>query len=158
MSEPDYKKIHVTFEPPGEGATLTCAGCGEEMLGPAGEWLWAEDLGGGQMKVANVPFYADGFTLGDVVRVDGEEIVEVLEHSRYSAWFLYDGEGEEDVVLERYRRIFYFFEEHDIQVEGATSGAAVACVPLEMGNEAFEELCAKCPVELRMGAGKADGE
>ena len=74
MNDADFIKIKLALDDPN---------------GPAGESLWAQNLGGGFAKVDNLPFFTDLFTLGSVVAVDESgEVVAVKSHAYAAAGLL----------------------------------------------------------------------
>ena len=56
--EPEHVRVHVTLK-------------GSD--GISGESMWAFDLGDGRCQIDNIPFFAYGLNLGDVVRVAEHE-------------------------------------------------------------------------------------
>lgn len=124
----DPVRIHVTFE---EGA------------GFAGESMWALPAGPSLYKVNNIPFFADGINLHDVVRCTEDdpeglpEIQEVVERSGHRTYqVLFNGEATEEFQLK---------VAEDLRNLGAHTERAKAefwvmsASPNEMGGGAFEE-------------------
>ena len=62
----------------------------DRASGVDAENLWAEELGSGKFKIDNIPFYAYGIALGDIVlagQVDGRlTFKEVIAHSGHSTY------------------------------------------------------------------------
>jgi uncharacterized protein DUF4265 len=74
----------------------------EEWHGYSAEQLWAEREAGGRYRLANVPFYACGYSFDDIVIVQEEEVPRVVSlykpsgHSTYRLFVAEElaGEGE----------------------------------------------------------------
>jgi hypothetical protein len=77
----------------------------ESWHGHATETIWAEDLGKGQFRVRSVPFFANGLSAEDIVRVQDEDgfpvVVGVDIHSGHSTYrlFLRDGLDIDDIAF-----------------------------------------------------------
>jgi hypothetical protein len=65
VTAPDLEKIHVVLVDDPEGLT--------------GESMWAEPLGDGHYKIANIPFHVDHLNYGDVVLCDESDPDQIPE-------------------------------------------------------------------------------
>lgn len=72
-SAKDLVKISVTVPP-------------EEWHGHGREARWAEALGGQRYRLQNIPFFAYGLSLLDVIQINAAEAVQTIEEAGHSTY------------------------------------------------------------------------
>lgn len=119
----------------------------DNQNGPAGESLWAIRLSPKYAKINNIPFFADGVCIDDIVEIDTEnEILHVHTPSgKRTAYIRYSAKGGLNLVQTRYNVIRRYMNRHKIGTEGMTPGFLVMAVPKEINEETLRNICERCP-------------
>ena len=131
MSSEDHVKVHITFPHSETDDT------------PRGESMWAIKTDKpNHFKIDNLPFYAYGVTLGDIVRceeVDGydNEVVEVVEPAPVKMLRIFFAIDDEDTYIGITKGMT---DKFGANWERATGRYYSVVVPDESFEEFFEEL------------------
>lgn len=123
----------------------------EQDGGPSGEFLWARRIGKDTAKIENIPFFAGGLALGDLVRIDDDnEIVEVLEHVARTCGIQYGDPDRltREEAVQRYAEIKTKLAEHDIHTEGIIPGLCSLSVPNDVDPDMLADIADELGVEV----------
>jgi hypothetical protein len=113
------------------------------------ESLWARQVSSTTARIDNIPFYAGQIGYDDLVRVDiNGEVVEVLERSTRTRCSSYEPEGDKEAATRQWGAIQDHLNKLNIVLESAIAGVFSMAVPLEVSDNALQDLVRNCPVKL----------
>ncbi len=117
--------------------------CGEEGCR---EHFWTERTFGGY-RIANIPFYSEQVSYGDIVRIDettGEILSVVHPSGNRNGRIVYVIDPAEG-VQGQFQNVRLPLEKHGIQMEGIEQGSASLAVPEEITEEQFRDIIKQIP-------------
>jgi hypothetical protein len=127
-------QVHVTFDD-------------LDVVGVAGESLWAYPIGDRYAQIANIPFFSSDIGMDDVVETEVtdksmREFVAIVKKNSNTYFAKYPKVEDENELWEKLRK---YFLEKGLRIEGAASGLFAICSPIYLSDDSVDEIVRACP-------------
>jgi hypothetical protein len=118
----------------------------------AAESLWATPISDTIVKIENIPFLSQEFSLGDLVEInEDQEIIRIVEKGAFTYAGFWECEGD---INEAWTQLRDHFKKYDIKVEGGSGpsergpGFFSMAVPRDINTEALKTICLSSPIQI----------
>jgi len=111
-----------------------------------GESFWAYKISENTAEIGNILMNPD-YCLGDIVSFNpnNNEVIKLIEKKTTTLAMSYSKDGD---VKEKYSKIYTYFEDKNIKVEGMFAGVFLLAIPINIPEKAIEQIIAECPEKI----------
>lgn len=111
--------------------------------GPAGETVWAYQLGETSARIANIPVFVPDISLDDVVEFEPsdnyiKEFVDLIEKKTYKIFIRYQTGENEEATKQNFQELYDFVKSNSWHIEATVPGLAMVAVGLDTNTMIFE--------------------